>query len=205
MYHQSNPELRYQMLGHRCSRGYKCEILNPALFHLAIINRIGRDKRPLLYDSAVDDSVWNKVIKKFSLRYFNPRDHFDTERKGKEINKYKNRVSRRGFKRDLNMVYTVGVEMTLSVARLRIRYDLIDAVTIYKYYYELELDADNNVVGGEWLNDSDANPDFAWFVQDGDLFNVDEDDGDKVSKSVWKKATYDSHNRAYSILGLLNN
>lgn len=195
MYHQSNPNLSYQMLGYRCSRGYECEIVNPGLFHLAITNRIGHDKKPLLYDSSEDDAVWNKVIKDFSVRYYNPHNDVVTKKKGTDINKYKHDYARPGFKRDINMTHTVGVEMTLSVVRLRTRYDLVDAVSTYTYYYELELDRDNNIVGGEWLHDVGANPDFVWFVEDGNLFNVDEVDGDKVPNSVWKRASYDSHNR----------
>jgi hypothetical protein len=194
MFYQTYDRLEYTMLGTRCSKGYNCSIVNPGLFHMAVLNRIGHEKKPLLYDSAEDYEVWNKVMKSFDVQYFNPHNKVTTSRKGKDINKYKNAYAREGFKRDINMTHTVGVELNIEVVRLRTKYDMQDIVSTYTYYYELELDRNNNIVGGEWLQDVGANPDFVWYAEKPD-FDVDEADGDQFPKTLLRRATYDAHNR----------
>lgn len=197
MYHQLNPNLRYQQLATRCIRGYQCDKVHPGLFHIALLDRIGKNKKPLLYDSAQTSAVWNKVIKGFSLEYFNPHNDVNTDKKGKDIFKYRNNYLRPGFERDPKAEYAVGVKMVLDVVRLRTQYDLVDAIDKYTYYYELELDANNNIVGGEWLYKMGAEPDFVWFVEDVDVFDVVEADGSQVPASIRRKALYDTHTYGY--------
>lgn len=199
MYHQHNPNINYDFLGTRCTEGYACDIVHPGLFHIAVMNRIGHDKMPMLFDSSKGAAVWNKVVKGFNVEYFNPHNAVSTDRKGTNIFNYRSNYLKndqhgnKQIERAAGTQFIVGVKLTLDVVRLRTQYDTVDATQPYSYYYELELDGNNNIVGGEWLARSGSEPDFIWFVNDTQVFDVDYPDSDVIPADVSRKAGYDSH------------
>lgn len=193
-YHQFNPQLRYKLLGSRCLEGEKCGLLNPALFHLAMINSIGRDGKAVIFDSAESPSVWNKVFKSYEVKYFNPHNSISTSRKGTDVMKYRHDYIRPGYQRDPRAEYIVGVELNTKVVRLNQNNNGNEVVDDFVFYYELELSKNMHIVGGEWLAKMHGEPDFLWQVEDGlDLFDTDEDVSNGISYPLRKEATWKTH------------
>ncbi len=147
---------------------YGCRDLNPAAFHLALVNRIGLYKRNLNLDTDLKYAEWNYPIISYSYSYYNPESKIHTPDFNKAI------MAASEFKSDpyksvrgKNAVKVVGVRM--AVVRSKYTFpksenfnstsddDHIETV----YRYTLELDKNFNIIGGEW-EDPAQHPDFVW-------------------------------------------
>jgi hypothetical protein len=144
-----------------------CWDLNPGSFHEIMINRVGIDKKSLVMDATYDYEVWNQPIVKYELTYFNPQTSDLAPNYQGAV------IALKDYKDDLFSKYrsskavsVVGVQMdvTYTVETYSQHADLNsasqDALRKVRYLYDLELDKDGNIVGGEWYQN--AHPDFMW-------------------------------------------
>jgi len=145
----------------------KCFDTNPGTWHTSVVNQIGISDRSFVMDATFDYEVWNQPIYDYNYRYFNV-ETFETSKSYKDA-----QIKMEDFKKDKfkkyrsdKAVYVVGVEMNVGyIAETQPthrtfdnqNYDLVSRVT---YRYDLELDAEGNVIGGEWY--SNKHPDFLW-------------------------------------------
>lgn len=176
MWAQGSPPSRF--IGGRCNDkdpkkdenqrviSQQCFDTNPGTFHIALINQIGLRKRSFVLDATFDYEVWNQPVYSYSFAYFN----LATRRAGKLASA---RVERKALPKDVFSKYRsakahslIGVGLKLDyVAETLPSIDLVDKPendyrkTVY-YKYDLELDEQNQIVGGEWH--SNAHPDFLW-------------------------------------------
>ncbi|MCI5160060.1 MAG: hypothetical protein D3906_16875, partial [Candidatus Electrothrix sp. AUS1_2] len=145
----------------------KCFDTNPGTWHLAVVNQIGASRRSMVLDATYDYEVWNQPVVGYRYRYFNPqkmryarslpeasvlKTSFDNDR----FRKYRDGETETivGIAMDISyMVETQPVQRTADSAE----YDRVHTV---RYYYDLELDAAGNIIGGEWYQN--AHPDFLW-------------------------------------------
>lgn len=145
----------------------QCFDTNPASWHLSIVNQIGVSNRSFVEDATYDYQVWNQPVSRYSYRYFNP-----------ELMQYANsldaaKVSMSNFTSDRFKKYrsnaavsAVGIAMEVSyIVETKPTQNITDSpanddVTTVTYYYDLELDADGTVIGGEWYQNT--HPDFLW-------------------------------------------
>ena len=145
----------------------QCFDNNPASWHFAVVNQIGLNDRSMVMDATFDYEVWNQPILSYSIRYFNP-SKYKYANTLKDATDKLHWFSSDKFKkyRSDKTKYIVGIEMTVKyivetkprqLQRDSSYYDGIKEVT---YRYDLELDSDKNVVGGEWY--TNAHPDFLW-------------------------------------------
>jgi Transglutaminase elicitor len=86
IYHWSHDDIPLRLLGGRCdinspetdSMGRiidpNCRDTNSGSFHLALINRVGVQKKSLIMDSSRDDEVWNFPIVGYSFNFFKRHD-----------------------------------------------------------------------------------------------------------------------------------
>lgn len=144
-----------------------CDDMDPGSFHVALVNFIGIQKQTLVFDMARHEEVWNFPVYKYS---------YYIEENGRRLNRQEaiqatGRAGATDYVFNPAAVKFVKVKLTLSYAKA-----LGTAVSgqpaptqeqQIKYRYLLELDANENIVGGEWLSDSEANsrsdhPDFIW-------------------------------------------
>jgi hypothetical protein len=58
---------------------------NPATFHLALGNLIGKEKASFIMDKAYDYQVWNQPVVAYEFTYFNPLDPDEKSKKWKEV------------------------------------------------------------------------------------------------------------------------
>ena len=182
VYHWGQDNIPLRMLGGRCEQTDiktdsigraiepDCRDPNPGSFHIALINRIGVQKKSLIMDSSRDAEVWNYPIVAYNFNFFNPNN-------GKQSFKLKNAmIPKTDYKNDKfsqyrspSTEYIVGVEAKIDYHKSTDP-EQEDKDTSGKelnsviYRYDLELDSNGIIIGGEWYTNS--NPDFIWFPED---------------------------------------
>lgn len=140
---------------------------NPGTWHQSVVNQIGVAKRSMVLDVTFDYEVWNQPIHAYTYSYFNPQTYaaVDTLQEAK-VSKADFTDDRFKQYRSSHAVDFVGVQMELSYVvetdPNQNETDTPDQDVIQKveYYYDLEIKANNRIVGGEWY--MNKHPDFLW-------------------------------------------
>jgi hypothetical protein len=172
----ASPKARF--VGHRCEAtsparnrhgrilDEKCFDVSPRTWHLAVTNQMGLNKRSFVMDATYDHQVWNFPIAEYKFRYFNPQtwEEFNTPTPAM-VAKESFRVDKFPEFRDQNtkkiigvymdVTYTVEIEPTTGRPN-----DEKPPMKTARFVYDLELDENNNIIGGEWY--SNVHPDFIW-------------------------------------------
>jgi len=140
---------------------------NPGTWHLSVVNQIGVSKRSFIIDATYDYEVWNQPFYAYEYRYFNPQTlKFATDLRAATI-------ARGDFAKDRFAKYRSPNGVAFAGVAMRVGYVVEtepshkesdspknDALKVVDYYYDLELDTSEKIVGGEWyLN---RHPDFLW-------------------------------------------
>ena len=140
-----------------------CRDTNAGTWHLVMANMLGVMNRPLLEDRTYDYQVWNQPIiewKVNSMEEVDERAAMDTLKVPAETAKYPyNDKAVRWFKVNASSFYiTESSPSKVSYTDVIFQFTRED-----KYDYILEIDADGNINGGEWIGASNTNhPDFLW-------------------------------------------
>lgn len=168
----------------------KCFDNNPGTWHTTVVNQLGKNKLSFVMDATYDIEVWNHPVTAYSYSYFNPETMEEYNTLQEAI------VSMRNFKTDKFKSYrskdtksVVGVKMEVEYLVETMpntySYDVtsLDAHNMAYYVYDLELDAENNIIGGEWY--TNKHPDFLWTPYDNShaTSNVDSYIQDEVTAS----------------------
>lgn len=143
-----------------------CLDSNPASWHLAVVNQIGHAKRSFVMDYVSTSEVWNQPVTKYKFTYFNPQTMYYADINGAIVptnsfpeDKYKK------F-RDTRAVSIIGIQMTVTYVGETQPSDRgaddesFDQNTEAEFLYDLELDAEGKIIGGEWYREK--HPDFLW-------------------------------------------
>lgn len=162
------------VIGTRCESvggtySESCYDTNPGSFHLALSNLLGLHGKPVIIDAASGVQVWNRPIVKYHFRYFNPqtraytrkiedailrKEHFENDEHIKLRSKnYKKVVGVRAFVTYIND--TEATDAPTDTAD-------DDNYAVTTFLYDLELDEDNNILGGMWHERNF--PDFMWVI-----------------------------------------
>lgn len=141
-----------------------CDDVNPASFHLALVNFLARKKQPIIFDMNRDEQVWNYPIYAYSSDIEGPLNEREAARR-LNLN-----IDDWVFNPDAKSWYFV--ETTISYRRAAGDFEgagtFPNAATI-DYEYILELDENGDVIGGEWVGESlDQHPDFIWMAFEPD-------------------------------------
>lgn len=186
----ANGNVRNNYVGGRCNtrepelypndrvKQQDCFDNNPATFHLALGNQIGRAKASFVMDVAFDYEVWNQPLQSYRFTYFNP---LSPEKKGDKWSemvvpydaafKAKDRFQTpltRGKKVDAIvgvLAEVVYVAESRPSHAVRPSEDVLVKAT---YQYDLELEKRGSTyvpTGGEWH--TNYHPDFLWVPQKG--------------------------------------
>lgn len=141
---------------------------NPASFHLAILNLLGTHRMPVFMNRVMYQEVWNVPIVAYNVEYFPLRGFIkrtspDPEKALTPLSKLK---KENYFKyRSHATTWVVGVKMTVTYP---VGHDLTRNETTAtemaqaEYTYDLELNANGVVIGGEWREE--PHPDFLWAI-----------------------------------------
>lgn len=144
-----------------------CRDVNPATWHLAVVNQIGKAKRSLVLDTTYDYEVWNQPVYSYSYTYFNPKTLLTS------TSLLAAKVAVGVFPEDKFKAYRaagtthiVGIAMdvkwTVETSPSHYSPDSAsrDSISGARYLYTLELSSDGAIIGGEWQQK--AHPDFLW-------------------------------------------
>lgn len=193
--------MNYQFAGRKCDEGspeldeagyvkdIRCNDLDAGVWHLSLLNRIGKDKMGFIFDIDNNLKINNHPIAGYELSYFNPDtgERGSLERSMVPIHKVKDKYSKR---RKRNAKYLVGVKSKIKYLnyywpeknrKVSHDHDGMDKLKKQEYVYDLELDEKGNILGGEWGNraddvaaaenassdqkpKSDEQPDFIWMA-----------------------------------------
>lgn len=145
----------------------QCFDTNPGTWHLAVVNQIGAAKRSMVFDVTFDYEVWNQPVFGYSYTYFNPQ----TRKATNTLSQAKVAVSaytNDKFKRFRSPIArsVVGVSMLVSYvvetapSQREDDSPSYDSIQQVAYEYDLELDANDVIIGGEWYRNE--HPDFLW-------------------------------------------
>lgn len=196
----SSPFQTY-FIGSRCSQkdprvgdderilDQECFDTNPSSFHLALANGIGRYKRSFIMDATYDYEVWNQPIISYQYKYFDPIS-LDPTFKFKDaivpIDEYQN--DRFKNYRSSGVKFIVGISLEVEyAAESSPSHDetdvgQADSSTTAYYFYDLELDSNYNIIGGEWYNR--IHPDFLW-TPDYNTRAITRSDYYLLSRNLW--------------------
>jgi hypothetical protein len=159
----------------------RCADVHPGIFHLALINIVGVEGRSFVVDKDAEAAINNQPVSGYELEYYNPR----TGKKGplrQSIISARDYGHRDNYRenRHPKTTHIVGVEMKLNYIKWEFprksesnsfKDDKIDDMN---FNYDLELDANGDVIGGQWrvsrkgnkrlFKNKTGQPDFFWVV-----------------------------------------
>lgn len=144
-----------------------CFDTNPGAWHMAVVNQIGVNKRSMVIDATFDFEVWNHPVQSYSYQYFNPQTlkPVDSLEDAKVAISEFSKDKFKKFRSD-KAAYVVGISMdvtymieTMPSTNTKDK-ESDDASNTASYQYDLELDEDGKIIGGEWYNNT--HPDFLW-------------------------------------------
>jgi hypothetical protein len=141
---------------------------NPGTWHLVVVNQLGAAGRSLVMDATYDYQVWNQPVAGYEYRYFNPQTMKLVNTLG-EATVARSQYTRDRFKkyRARNAASYAGVIMQVSYmveidpAQRSSDGPADDAVNTAIYKYDVELNANGKIIGGEWFTGK-CHPDFLW-------------------------------------------
>jgi len=174
-----------------------CEGVNPGDFHVSVLELVGKRKQSFVMNRKNTKSVWNQPVAGYELHYFNPA----TEEIG-ELNQSVVRLENyndpyKNFRTDA-VKSVVGVEMDLKYSSETAPSHASsngvsdDKIKTLSVRYDLELDQNNSIIGGEWRNSVDP----TGFSNDSSGSSDESVGAPQYPGFLWKFA--DAHPIAYS-------
>ena len=142
-----------------------CLNLNPMTWHMVILNRVGISQKSFVMDSSSGPEVWNYPISSYDYSYFNPRTFETTHLLKAAIEPIQNlNTDKYRTYRNPMSKFVVGIVMDIFHPELISAQvgnsNGPNAIQTETYIYDLELDENYNIIGGEWY--SKSRPDFLW-------------------------------------------
>ena len=133
----------------------RCVGVHPAIWHLGLVNIIGKQGRSFIVERKVGAEVDNHPMAAYEMEYFNPNNG----RRYKDINKNLERIDEDDqfrMLRSKEAKYIIGVQTEMVYIdwerpnREFVDNERKDDLVDKKMYYDLELDHNLNIVGGQW-------------------------------------------------------
>lgn len=151
-----------------------CDEINPGAFHLALVNRVGAMKKTFIGDIAPGGEVWNYPVKSYSSSYYNVFDKEESSDFRSVMESYEKKDKKKKFvkhgDRHKQTKFIVGVITKVVYQNMREK-NLVsssgigeDSILEKEYRYDLELDENFTILGGE--NPAKNLPDFVWAPND---------------------------------------
>jgi hypothetical protein len=142
-----------------------CFDISPSTWHISVVNQIAIHQRSFIMDATYDLQVWNFPIVSYRYRYFNPESLVESaDITGSMIPISDFKKDKFPEYRDPLATQIAGIYMdvtyVIEINPNRIGSDIPPPLKTIRYIYDLEMDSNNKILGGEWY--SNAHPDFLW-------------------------------------------
>lgn len=142
-------------------RAAECFDINPADWHIITTHHLGMGRRPFVIDIVNSSEVWNKPLIGYKYKYLNLEHNVTMNTMNSALVPIAQaRRLRHGAFRSSKAVYVVGISMTITYLDGGFARNNMNNTKEMEFRYDLELDAQYRIVGGEWQ--SEKHPDFAW-------------------------------------------
>jgi hypothetical protein len=173
----------------------ECFDTNPGTWHLAVVNQIGIKKKSFVFDATYDAEVWNQPAYSYEYTYFNPKTNQPTDNLKDATTALNDPAFKdifHAYRNNPKAVSVVGISMKFVYVaetnpegpdengKLPKDKAELDRHVAVNYLYDVELDQDGNIVGGEWYHVQ--HPDFLW-APAGDSDEI-QSIGDDFLKSI---------------------
>ncbi len=207
--------------GERREKNPDCRDTNPATWHISVVNQIAVSGRSFVMDASAGMEVWNQPIFGYSYHYVHPV----TEKRARNLREAI--IALKDFPADRyrehrspKAVSIVNIEMDVNYlvettpSKAKTDAPANDSHVVLTYSYDLELDGQKNIVGGEWHGDS--HPDFLWVPVPGSTAqslgdywldragDASEWRGNATIPVSWQKAAQLSSSREQPLIRVLN-
>lgn len=157
----------------------RCVGVHPALWHLGLVNVIGKQGRSFVVERKISKGVDNHPMYGYKATYFNPYTGEYDEPLSSKVVKITDEDQFKAF-RNKEATHVVGVRLTMTyinwkrAKRLPIDDESMDSTRDIDMIYDLELNKNGDIVGGQWratetgrgnmFNAERKQPDFFWVV-----------------------------------------
>lgn len=147
----------------------ECRDSNPGTFHLALLNQVGIKKKSFIMDISKDHEVWNHPVVSYRVKFFNPETLIESSSLRSSV-LARNKVSSDIFSRHRSSkaAYIVGVSVSVEFSTINTPIassgPTQNQTKTMNFIYDLELDSNYNIVGGEWQDGTI--PDFLWLPEE---------------------------------------
>jgi hypothetical protein len=141
-----------------------CEGVNPADFHVTVLEMVGDRKQSFVVNRSNTQQVWNQPVAGYELTYFNPITDKEADL-NEAVVPYVTYADPYVQFRVAGTVSIVGVEMKLhyisetTPSHAKTNDESNDNIKTLNLRYDLALDANNKIIGGEWRDSTDPNVD----------------------------------------------
>lgn len=166
-----------------------CQGVNPGDFHVSVLEMVGARKKSFVVNRSNTRQVWNQPVAGYELTYFNPLTDKDGELNESIVLQNDSNDPFHKHRAEATK-YLVGVEMKLryitetSPSHAKLDSNADDKTKVLKVRYDLELDANNQIIGGEWRGKHD--PDMPSEKELADGYNDETADIPKYPGFLWK-------------------
>ena len=184
----------YQMAGHKCDpkgtpdqddqgfvKDIRCNDLDPGVWHMALINRIGKDGMGFVMDVDNNIKINNHPVSSYAVSYYNPNTgsvgnlnssivELASVKDGYKVRRHPNAKYLVGVSSYVKFMFYIWPEDNRDKSYDSTSLDIQKDKT---YVYDLELDENYNILGGEWGTRADEDgkkvkyadqPDFIWMA-----------------------------------------
>ncbi len=134
----------------------RCVGVHPAVWHLGLVNIIGKQKRSFIVERKIKAAVDNHPLYSYKMKYFNPNTgKYDKDSMKNNIVKIDSNDQFKQF-RHPKAKYVVGVQTVMTYLdwerprRKETDSESDDSEHNVTMLYDLEIDAKGNIVGGQW-------------------------------------------------------
>ena len=157
----------------------RCVGVHPATWHLGLMNIIGHQGRSFIVERKVKAAVDNHPMTSYKMEFFNPYTGEYSDM-ASAIHPVNEDDQFRDF-RNPDVAMIVGVRTTMTYLNWEVPKkrdtdrESLDSLKDIEMLYDLELDADGNIIGGQWrtteigknflnIGADHTQPDFFWTV-----------------------------------------
>jgi hypothetical protein len=177
---KTNARTSFHAVGWKCQTGGKqnergrafdprCFGANPAFFHLVAVNQIGLNSRGFAMDKSKFAGVWNHPIYGYKISFFDPKDTSPNPHQPLSFKEAKVTLTEKDRKDDPFKRFRAPGTKALVGVHMKVYYGNetrhpkqreyddaeLDKTKDMTIRYELELDANDNIIGGEWRDYDD--------------------------------------------------
>ncbi|AQS37212.1 putative pre-peptidase [Shewanella psychrophila] len=191
---------------------------NPGSWHISIVNQLGVSNRSMVFDATYDYQVWNQPLLSYDISYFDPEsgDAIDESQVSGSLLPIEDyTLDKFSEFRSNKATHIIGVRMRvgylLETSPTQREYDnkFFDRVAYVTYHYDLELNSEGDIIGGEWY--TQAHPDFLWGPKKNSIaqsyYDINDSDPQwDISQplpEVWRAKAINSSNYSQPMTGLV--